>query len=162
MHKEAPLTKNQKEDIRHRNMHDRDNFDCNNLGGFRRSFPTPNCVSIVLVIRSGLKDWQTELKPFMQCGRFCYLGSTNEVWISAWGVKGTLERIHERSKASRSVTSDLLKSIHKLCRIYLFHCKDKSYWQQQGQGFWPGQPVTEIACLPQPCQQLSILEQAKM
>ena len=67
MHKEAPLTKNQKEDIRHRNMHDRDIFDCNNLGGFRRSFPTPNCVSIVFLIRSGLNDWQTELKAFIQC-----------------------------------------------------------------------------------------------
>ena len=46
MHKEAPLTKTQKEDIRARNMHDRDIFDANNLGGFRRSFPNENCVSI--------------------------------------------------------------------------------------------------------------------
>ena len=26
-------------------MRERDNFDCNNLGGFRRSYPNPNCVS---------------------------------------------------------------------------------------------------------------------
>ena len=45
MHKEAPLTKHQKEDIRARNMADRDAFDSANLGGFRRSFPNPNCVS---------------------------------------------------------------------------------------------------------------------
>ena len=26
-------------------MDERDRFDCANLGGFRRSFPNPNCVS---------------------------------------------------------------------------------------------------------------------
>ena len=43
MHKEAPLTKNQKEEIRQRKMHERDIYDCNNLGKYRRSFPNPNC-----------------------------------------------------------------------------------------------------------------------
>ena len=45
MHKEAPLTKQQKEEIKYKNMQDRDDFDCANLGGFRRSFPNPDNVS---------------------------------------------------------------------------------------------------------------------
>lgn len=47
MHKEAPLTKYQKEEIKLRNMQDRDHFDCENLGGFRRSFPNPDSVSSI-------------------------------------------------------------------------------------------------------------------
>lgn len=42
MHKEAPLTKLQKEEIKQKNMQDRDRFDCSNLGGFRRSYPNPD------------------------------------------------------------------------------------------------------------------------
>ena len=45
MHKEAPLTKQQKEEIKQRNMLDRDRFDSQNLGGFRRSYPNPDSVS---------------------------------------------------------------------------------------------------------------------
>jgi len=42
MHKEAPLTKGQKEEIRQKNMRERDQFDTKNLGNFRMSFPNPN------------------------------------------------------------------------------------------------------------------------
>ena len=45
MHKEAPLTKQQKEDMRLQNMRDRDQYDLRNLGNFRMSFPNPNPVS---------------------------------------------------------------------------------------------------------------------
>ena len=46
MHKEAPLTKTQKEEIKQRNMAERDRFDLANLGGFRRSYPNPDNVSV--------------------------------------------------------------------------------------------------------------------
>ena len=46
MHKEAPLTKHQKEEIRQKNMRERDQFDCQNLGGYFRSLPNPDTVSL--------------------------------------------------------------------------------------------------------------------
>jgi len=47
MHKEAPLTKQQKEEIKQRNMRERDIFDKNNLGQYRRAFPNPDSVSTI-------------------------------------------------------------------------------------------------------------------
>ena len=49
MHKEAPMTKAQKEDIRAKNMYERDLWDQDNLGNFRRSYPHPDCVSTLTV-----------------------------------------------------------------------------------------------------------------
>ena len=48
MHKEAPLTKQQKEEIRRGNMLERDQFDVGHLGNFSRSFPNPDNVSAFL------------------------------------------------------------------------------------------------------------------
>ena len=45
MHKEAALTKLQKEEIKEKNMHVRDNFESQNLGGFRKSYPNNDPVS---------------------------------------------------------------------------------------------------------------------
>lgn len=47
MHKEAPLTKNQKEQIKYKNMRERDAFDRANLRGYRQSYPHPDAVSII-------------------------------------------------------------------------------------------------------------------
>jgi len=44
MHKEAPLNKQQKEELRARNMKERDAFESKNLGGFRKSFPNDDPV----------------------------------------------------------------------------------------------------------------------
>ena len=44
MHKEAPLTKIQKEELRNRNMRERDAYESKNLGGFRKSFPNDDPV----------------------------------------------------------------------------------------------------------------------
>ena len=44
MHKEAPLTKQQKEEVRAKNMRERDAFESKNLGGFRKSFPNDDPV----------------------------------------------------------------------------------------------------------------------
>jgi hypothetical protein len=46
MHKEAPLTKAQKEEMREANMRTRDMFEYGNLGNFRKSFPNNDHVSI--------------------------------------------------------------------------------------------------------------------
>lgn len=48
MHKEAPLTKNQKESIKYKNMRERDAFDRANLRGYRQSYPHPDAVSKIL------------------------------------------------------------------------------------------------------------------
>lgn len=45
MHKEAPLTKQQKEDVKRQNMRERDQYDRNNLGNYNRSLPNPDTVS---------------------------------------------------------------------------------------------------------------------
>lgn len=39
MHKEAALTKVQKDELKERNMHQRDAFESQNLRGFRKSYP---------------------------------------------------------------------------------------------------------------------------
>ena len=71
-------------------MRDRDHFDANNLGNFRRSFPNPNCVSgqIIFVSRNFA----------VLVG---YLGSVNEVWIFTWGVQGSMERVYQRCQTAR-------------------------------------------------------------
>jgi len=53
MHKEAPLTKMQKEELRDKNMRERDIFEENNLGGFRKSFPNNDPVRISAVTDKG-------------------------------------------------------------------------------------------------------------
>jgi len=45
MHKESALTKAQKEEIRNNNMRNRDIFEYNNLGKFRKSYPNNDHVS---------------------------------------------------------------------------------------------------------------------
>jgi len=45
MHKEAALTKAQKEETRENNMRNRDIFEYNNLGNFRKSYPNNDYVS---------------------------------------------------------------------------------------------------------------------
>lgn len=50
MHKEAALTKLQKEEIKGRNMIQRDNFEGQNLGGFRKSFPNNDPVSAAYLL----------------------------------------------------------------------------------------------------------------
>jgi len=45
MHKEAPLTKQQKEELRSKNMRERDAYESKNLGGFRKSFPNDDPVN---------------------------------------------------------------------------------------------------------------------
>jgi hypothetical protein len=49
MHKEAPMTKQQKEDSRLNSMFDRDKFDEAHLGNFRRCYPHPEAVSEFIV-----------------------------------------------------------------------------------------------------------------
>ena len=77
-------------------MSERDRFDCNNLGGFRRSYPNPDNVS-------GLADFA----PLTHLD-YCFgSGFANEVRVHARGVKGTVERVYERYKAIRAPSAVL-------------------------------------------------------
>ena len=86
------MTKQQKEEIKQRNMLDRDRFDSQNLGGFRRSFPNPDSVSDFVRQFTIIHD---ELPRNFNKSNILLskrsIGPVNEVRVLPGRVEGTLE-----------------------------------------------------------------------
>lgn len=89
MHKDGQMTKQMKEEIRKKNMIQRDIYDAQNLGRFHRCYPSADPVSIPRNNR---------------------LGITNEVWRAAQPRVSAVERIKWHQACPKCLNSLKLSS----------------------------------------------------